>query len=752
MTRTKYTKMKIIGLLLVILLSFSIVHGYVRTDYWECTSLGEQSQGDYWGVVPTDNPAFTSQGACKSTCCKICVSRYTYHDCWSGSAQPPCSCSASNPFDSVPPEITIHSPQDGEVINDDAVLINASTDEMVSFLKRMTTGQPLRTLCYNCQGNSYLLRSLRDGIYELTITAADLSNNQAEKTIDFTIDTKQPVIFSSKPYNGGFVRRSGTEFVVTYTENNLQGTKLFIRKKGTTSFTPHSFSCESGEEKTCTQVIGLTNYNENDVLEYYFELSDATTSTDSDIYEISINTQLANEPFNILSPHEGVSYPDRKIELRVLAYFMASEILYSDDGGDRWIRVCDDCNEIEKSVSYRDGENNIMVKVIDEGGEEYIQSVDFKIDSKEPKIKKTEPKDKSHSYGFFSVEYDEDDLYDMFLYYRGPGESEFNKQALSGCPSGKKQKCNITLNMDNYNGDMIEYYFEAEDSINSGKQRRNVNTTIDTVDPVLDLNKPESGKIFNVSSTLVDIDLDAEVESLEMYDNDGKAKRLCRKCSEYSKNLRFKDGKHDLRFVATDKAGNTDETSVVIYVDTRMPKVSSINPRDYTNGVIQVKYTELNFENIKLYVKRSSEEDFTQIPVTEACNSGTNKLCNIEGNLASYHGELIDYYVVIGDILGNLASSKVNDEVEVDTVVPVATINEPSGTTYDRYVPFDIEVNEEVKYIQITDNGGRPSNLCGGCDSVSKTKSFSSGSHAVSISIIDFAGNSVTQTTNFVVN
>src|SRR3989344_5920965 len=334
----------------------------------------------------------------------------------------------------------------------------------------------------------------------------------------------------------------------------------------------------------------------------------------------------------------------------------------------------------------------------------------------------------------------------MKLFYWGPGETNKNIATVSGCNSGKLMICQTNADVNRYHGKTISYYFEAKDSANTVKSKT-ANTTIDVINPAITLNMPLANSINTASNVPVRIGLDAAVEKIEMFDNSEKAKKLCNDCNGYEKNVGFKDGRHDVRFVATDFAGNTNEKTTTFYVDTRIPVISSIKPGGYTKGSLELKYTEENIEAVKLYYKKSTEGEYSSATFT-SCASGSNKVCSLNLNLAGLNGQRIDYYAVIEDIAGNLASSKVMEGVMVDTSVPVLTVNNPISNSYATTVPLDISINEKVARLEASDNGSF-SLLCSGCTGIVKQKSYTKGQHTIIIRVTDYAGNTAEATKSF---
>lgn len=219
---------------------------------------------------------------------------------------------------------------------------------------------------------------------------------------------------------------------------------------------------------------------------------------------------------------------------------------------------------------------------------------------------------------------------------------------------------------------------------------------------------------------------------------------LCRKCTEYGKNiakiLRLKDGVHNLLFKAY-LNGSVLNDSKEIIIDSKKPKIylPSIRTKIYTNGVFYFNYDENNVKKVTLFYENKSV-------ISENCTSGKKKTCLIKANLSEYDGKDINYNFLIEDISGNIEKSK-NLTAEVDTTLPL--INELTYPVIGNYVYFRLNITEknfkDISYYDNSDKNPKWRVLCsvlkgGICE---KNQRLTSGEHNITIRVMDKAENSV---------
>ena len=265
---------------------------------------------------------------------------------------------------------------------------------------------------------------------------------------------------------------------------------------------------------------------------------------------------------------------------------------------------------------------------------------------------------------------------------------------------------------------------------------------------------------FNLTT---DMDVD-ELSYIDFSDSKPREIRLCINCNQsgYSRRLvkSFNDGYHNLSFIA--RQNNTIITKNISFlVDTIKPRIVRTSPtRGFSNGVFNVEFREDNPRELILYygnsVLRSKNISINQDCVLDR----TTYKCQVSTNLSEFNGQQISYWFSLKDIAGNQDTSRVN-ELDVDLTPPI--LNNPNsfwtqGTgVYRRYIYFNFNITEpnfdEVDYIDWDARTPRQTRLCSNMRNgvCSTRKSFSSGSHNLTITILDDAGNSITKNIGFVI-
>ena len=259
--------------------------------------------------------------------------------------------------------------------------------------------------------------------------------------------------------------------------------------------------------------------------------------------------------------------------------------------------------------------------------------------------------------------------------------------------------------------------------------------------------------LFNISTT-------DDVEKMEYINWNDKKPRwriLCRYCDEYGllkkKTQTLNEGKNNITIRASDEFNQIKEENISLFIDSIKPKISKTDPK--RNSVINgsefyIKYTEGNLKNITLFWNPSQELN---------CSSGKNQECRTFVNLTAFNGNWIEYYFEVSDSI-NIVQSKTT-RVLVDTISPELTINMPKNLvseTYDRKVPFNITVSEDVLLEYIDNSVANPrwrrltsnSNEYG--STRKKTLPFKRGNHNILIRAIDKAGNSDIEAISFEVD
>jgi hypothetical protein len=118
-------------------------------------------------------------------------------------------------FDVKPPVITINSPVKDNLYTKTSVLVNISLDEKASiYYKDLLKTGDWKKLCDECISYSSA-RLFSEGQNNIIFRAVDLAGNEANKTINFFIDSKKPSISKTDPRSGFTNGMFELEFIET---------------------------------------------------------------------------------------------------------------------------------------------------------------------------------------------------------------------------------------------------------------------------------------------------------------------------------------------------------------------------------------------------------------------------------------------------------------------------------------------------------------------------------------------------------
>lgn len=282
----------------------------------------------------------------------------------------------------------------------------------------------------------------------------------------------------------------------------------------------------------------------------------------------------------VRSPEEEI-YGTRSIPFEIMTVKNVASIDYKDwsDKRPRWRRLCRNCNEYgifrNRARSFKEGNHDITIRAVDYFGNIKEKDISFFIDSRKPRIYRATPRRNTFADGNFEVQFREDHPAELILYY-GDDEHELNIE--EDCyEERRKYYCTADVDVDEYDGQEIEYWFEIKDIAGNKDTSRPTTINVDATPPIL--NNPDdfwtrgTGRYSNYiyfDLNITESNFDEAVLTYE-YERRGKIyereKRLCSrlKYGICEKKFRIRNSYDNFDLIIKDDAGNEFEVNDILF-------------------------------------------------------------------------------------------------------------------------------------------------------------------------------------------
>ncbi len=270
----------------------------------------------------------------------------------------------------------------------------------------------------------------------------------------------------------------------------------------------------------------------------------------------------------VSSPLQNSIYQKRAVDFNL----SSSEVVkmqYLDNNAPQkgYKQLCSKCTAFNRKVSFSEGLNDVTIRATDNAQNTNEKRVIFFVDSKKPRISKAEPKNGKYGNGTFKIDYNEENLNSLTLFYRASTESEYQSLTTNECESGKRASC--TLNIPNMqNGDLF-YYPEIEDIVGRKASYKEQKIKIDTINPEINLDQSLLVQPLEFSRKLplkLKVSEKVTLTYEDLNDIRSRPKILCKNCNSYDRSLTFRQGTHNLKIVSVDNAGNSDVESLIFNI------------------------------------------------------------------------------------------------------------------------------------------------------------------------------------------
>lgn len=271
----------------------------------------------------------------------------------------------------------------------------------------------------------------------------------------------------------------------------------------------------------------------------------------------------------ILNPQEGKVYKSKALLLDLEVDEVGSIYYAYPDSRGRWSPICSKCTSYSGKRSFKEGANNLTFRTRDLFGNTAYFNLSFVIDSQKPRISKTTP-----SGGFaasdFYLEFKELNPVSLIFHYgndisgRKSLSLNINSDCVQDLNDKAKFRCNRYVNVEEYDSEIIQYFFNLTDIAGNSFVSRTINLNIDTSPPIINsLDHSIKGRAVTFILNITEPNFDV----VEYIDNSAPRPMWRTLCSSLSKGIckkvqTFSLGHHDLDIQVIDDAGNTAGQSV----------------------------------------------------------------------------------------------------------------------------------------------------------------------------------------------
>jgi len=388
---------------------------------------------------------------------------------------------------------------------------------------------------------------------------------EPEQSETFYVDLTNPVITDLNPEDGSTVYNKLKPEISAFidekygTNSGVDLTSIVMRINGGDPFTPSVESADTLDAVVTHSPEDDLNLGGNTVYLYVKDNAGRVSETEWN-FDIQYTTAFS---MDVISPEDKV-YGNRRVPI-IVSLDSDVKLLEYQDNGRRWKRLCRKCDGYDKTKSFREGEHELVIRATDEFDQVKEETINFEVDSRKPRISRIEPKRKSTTNGEnFKVKYTESNLNNVEVSVSDGVDTD--TYGLEDCEVGRNKECSTVLDLHDYDGQWISYWFNVSDDVRTVSSRV-YTVKVDTTDPILVVDEPNNGITYG---RRVPFDLEVtneKVKIIEYQDNFGRWRRLCTRCDSYDRTKSFKRGSHTVNIRAVDYAGNFDQETINFNVD-----------------------------------------------------------------------------------------------------------------------------------------------------------------------------------------
>lgn len=556
-----------------------------------------------------------------------------------------------------------------------------------------------------------------NGRYEMTVRAEDDAGNYSTAKKNFTIDKTKPVITITGIEDGKFYS-SSVSYTVECTDS-VTTTQDTITLDGNTAGKTGIVETEGQHILSVTSVDECGNESQK-VVHFTIDETDPEVKFNDVQYVNDLRKVIATgTDTNLDSVELEATFKDKTLTNKGESEVKLKEDAKGESVDDKWDFIA--------TAEDKAGNFNIARKTIHR-------------DTVEPKIVMTQVAPYVNKDVNFTAKTEDANPQEITITVRRSGSEKVVKGT---------DKASITLSTEG------RYDIKVVSVDKAGnKSESSTSFTLDKTAPVATLTAPRG---YNKSANEVSVRSNEPGDTFMKVVLDGKV-IYNGKTSSFT-NLR-KDGIYKVTAYAVDLAGNKSQDKTAEFViDSTSPEVSLSGVRDgaYYNSAVNITATvsERFYEGTKVSVSITNVKGGGRLSFPFDCSRETTRITNSYNTNGTYKIKM-----TATDKAGNTASTS-EITFTIDTKKPVVTINVPAKGKYDAVIAPRVDIKDEnfqSKTITLTKSEGKA--YTDKFDSTGGTRTYANfkkirandGVYTLSVTATDKAGNTTTDSKNFIVN